>query len=125
MKGKVRLTRLSRRDLVMSSALLMLLGAGAWLVQWQPHALQGQAGAVFNRLYAAEPGEGAKGESEKLLRMDAYWQARVTYPTGNFNRAWLDQAAAQDRANVRAGVPAGHVQYGRGTSQSPLSLDPT
>src|SRR6476619_2562632 len=122
--------RVRRREVVMASALLMALGVGAWLVRWQPSSLQGPsysqsatrnaaAGvryALDPRLYLAEPGESAGGESEMLLRMDEYWQARITYPTGRFDRGWLTQAAAQDRSNVSAKVPAGRVSYNRNAS---------
>jgi hypothetical protein len=135
MNGKVHVRR---RDVVVALALLITLGTGAWLVRWQPVALRGLSdgqaatgsaaagvkSALDPRLYLAEPGEGAGGESEMLLHMDAYWQARVTYPTGRFDRGWLLQAAAQDRANVRPKVPAGRVTYSRNASSSPLALDP-
>src|SRR5689334_16243048 len=46
-----------------------------------------------------DPGEG-------LGQLDTYWSDRLTYPTGNFNPAWLRHAAAQaDR--IPSGIPAG------------------
>ena len=71
--------------------------------------------------YAAEPG-GRKGESGELLSTEDYWAARVTYPTGRFDRRWLIAAAEQDRRVARR-VPEGRVSYEPG--RSPLSLDPT
>src|SRR4051794_41896132 len=56
--------------------------------------------------YMALPG-GDTGE--ELGRMDSYWNDRVTYPTGNYNPAWLRHAAEQaDR--IPSGIPAGRPQ---------------
>lgn len=68
------------------------------------------------------PGEeGEAAESSKLLGLAEYWHARVTYPTGTFDRRWLIEAAEQDRLVARA-VPKGRL---RDTGESPLNLDPT
>src|SRR3979409_1389094 len=100
MNGKLHLRR---RDVALTLALLMALGAGAWLVRNQTSGSQGRAAApggaggvisvVDPRLYVAEPGGRPGAESDMLLNMDAYWQARITYPTGKFDRNWLAQAA--------------------------------
>jgi hypothetical protein len=66
--------------------------------------------------------EGEAGEGSKLLDLMEYWHARVTYPTGRFDRRWLIQAAEQDR-RVAVGVPTGRARTG--ASDSPVSLDPT
>lgn len=63
--------------------------------------------------YTAIPG----GAAEDLGRFDAYWNDRLTYPTGNFNPGWLRRAAAQD-ARVPRGVPA----RASGASRTPRSL---
>jgi hypothetical protein len=62
------------------------------------------------------------GEASELLRHEAYWATRVTYPTGRFDHRWLDEAAEQD-ARVQRGVPSGRIRQDRG--ESPLTLDPT
>ena len=68
------------------------------------------------------PGEEAEEEASHLLELEEYWAARVTYPTGRFDRRWLIQAAEQDRRIARA-LPKGRVREIAG--ESPLSLDPT
>ena len=73
--------------------------------------------------FAAEPGESEENEGQLLLAMGDYWFTRLTYPTGVYNGAWVQQAAEQDAA-VPRGVPAGRVTYQPGRSQSPLTLDP-
>jgi hypothetical protein len=65
---------------------------------------------------------GGRGESAELLSTLDYWAARVTYPTGRFDRRWLLEAAEQDRLVARA-LPAGRAAEDAGPS--PLSLDPT
>ncbi len=65
----------------------------------------------------------AAEEYEMLHEMEGYWQDRLRYPTGNFQTAWVVQAARQDSLIERA-VPAGKVVYNRANSSSPLGLDP-
>ena len=43
---------------------------------------------------------------EQLGLMDSYWNDRVTYPTGNYNPAWLRHAAEQ-ADKIPSGIPAG------------------
>ena len=64
----------------------------------------------------------AGGEGDGLLSSEEYWAARVTYPTGRFDRRWLLAAAEQDAGIARA-LPGGRVAYQRGAS--PLALDPS
>src|SRR4051812_24753283 len=52
------------------------------------------------------PGDTA---GEALQQMDSYWNDRVTYPTGNFNPAWLRHAAEQ-ADKIPSGIPAGRPQ---------------
>src|SRR4051794_33187036 len=119
-----RLHRSRVRRVVIAGLALMMLGVGAWVARWATVApLVGNLAGI--NLYVAEPGERPGQESQNLVSMDAYWQTRITYPTGHFDRKWIDAAAAQDRLNIRAGVPAGQVTYNRGNALSPLSLDPT
>ena len=55
--------------------------------------------------YAAVPGVGGvEAETEQFDVRDAYWNDRVTYPTGRYNPAWLRNAARQD-ARIARGVP--------------------
>lgn len=75
-------------------------------------------------LYGPAPGAGVELEAEGLEEMARYWHERVTYPTGRFDPAWINQAEAQDRL-VQRDVPAGNVIYNRSESHSPLTLDPT
>ena len=55
--------------------------------------------------YAATP-EGENGEAEGLSRLEAYWNDRLTYPTGNYNPAWLQHAEAQAE-RIPSRVPKG------------------
>ena len=63
---------------------------------------------------------------EGLGQMDGYWNDRVTYPTGNFNPAWL-RHAAQQADNIPSGIPAGREQAATGRAAKAVglsSLDP-
>jgi len=74
------------------------------------------------RLMMPMRGENVKGESEKLQQLSDYWQTRVTYPTGNYNAAWLQSAAQADR-RMENRVPAGRVTYSP-SADAPAALDP-
>ena len=52
------------------------------------------------------PGDGVH---EELDALEKYWDQRLTYPTGDFNPAWVRQADAQD-AKIPRAVPAGSKQ---------------
>lgn len=52
-------------------------------------------------------GEDEREESADLGRLEQYWSDRLTYPTGNFNAAWLRHAAAQDK-RLPSALPAGN-----------------
>ena len=72
----------------------------------------------------AEAGEQAKPEGqgeryEQLLEMETFWADRLTYPTGQFDPAWVREAARQDSFVERA-IPAGRVNTSLG--MSPLAL---
>src|ERR1051325_2871738 len=58
----------------------------------------------------------APGE-EELGASDAFWNQRLTYPTGRYNPAWL-RAAAQQAARLPSRRPAG------GSSWVPLGPQP-
>ena len=60
--------------------------------------------------YMALPG-GDVGE--ELGRLDTYWNERLTYPTGNYNPAWLRHAAAQAGQDSERGIPAGRQRRSR------------
>ena len=58
--------------------------------------------------YLAIPGHESE-EAAALGRLDAYWNDRVTYPTGRFNPQWLRRAATQDE-HVQRGIPEGRAR---------------
>jgi hypothetical protein len=66
--------------------------------------------------------ERERSKFEALLEQEDYWFARLTYPTGRFDRRWLNEAAQQDHA-VPIGVPGGRRTY-KPALDSPLVLDP-
>jgi uncharacterized repeat protein (TIGR01451 family) len=71
-----------------------------------------------------ERAEGAEPERERyeqLLEQEEYWATRMTYPTGNFDPAWVREALQQDKDIERA-VPTGRLNSKLFQSQSPLSL---
>lgn len=101
-------------------AFALLLG-GFWLVS---HPALFALPSDRMALYAAEPGENTNGESEDLLSIVDYYTTRYTYPTGQFNQAWLVEAAEQaDR--VPAGMPDGLHPVTKGDNPTELNLDPT
>src|SRR5689334_21721066 len=131
-------THLTKRGLLAVATLLLALAALGALARGQltahsPGVAPARAATrpgldpdVIAQLgYLPDPNAVKGGESDELLRLDAYWQTRVTYPTGKFDFRWLIDAAQQDRAQVRTAVPAGTVLYNPRNSQGPLALDPT
>ena len=48
----------------------------------------------------------AETDGARLLRLETYWQDRLTHPTGKFNPAWVRKAAADDK-KVTRGTPNG------------------
>ena len=68
-----------------------------------------------------EAGEAVE-EANELLKLEEYWAARVTYPTGRYDHRWLEEAAEQD-SRIARGTPAGRAPAPSG--ESPLNLDPT
>src|SRR5262245_44740243 len=60
-------------------------------------------------------GEDPQREAGDLGRLEQYWSDRVTYPTGNFDPAWVRQAASQD-ALVLRDVPAGRFPAPEGNA---------
>ncbi|MFN2595685.1 MAG: hypothetical protein ABR563_00585, partial [Pyrinomonadaceae bacterium] len=84
------------------------------------------ARASVSRKESARAGrEAAEPERERyeaLLEQEEYWAARLTYPTGQFDPAWVREAIGQDAAVERA-VPAGRVNTS--LSLSPLALSTT
>jgi uncharacterized repeat protein (TIGR01451 family) len=84
---------------------------------------KGTRGEVAER----EGGEPEGSRYEALLEQEAYWAARVTYPTGNFDPAWVREAARQD-SEVERALPAGAggpISSRLLMSQSPLALSTT
>jgi uncharacterized repeat protein (TIGR01451 family) len=81
---------------------------------------KGKRGEVAER----KEKKGAQPEGDRyeaLLEQEEYWAARLTYPTGNFDPAWVREAIRQDEAVERA-VPTGRVSSRLLMSQSPLAL---
>ncbi len=113
--------------LLLTLALLLALGAGAGILRWQAAQMAATPLPVSHEADKRErdaPGAAQSGgESAELQSLEDYWNTRVTYPTGQFNGAWLLNAASQDK-QVAERVPAGQVIYRR-TANSPLALDPT
>src|ERR1017187_10271295 len=87
-----------------------------------------------NRLARDMPtfGEDPENEAIDLGRLEQFWSDRLTYPTGNFNPAWMRQAAAQHE-RIPRGIPAGNFTKlsakanvkGRLAPVSPLALSTT
>src|SRR5690242_17085150 len=72
----------------------LVAGSAHWT-----HATKASAPARYMPVPGGDVGEG-------LNQMDGYWNDRVTYPTGNFNPAWLRHAAEQ-ADSIPSGIPAG------------------
>src|SRR6478672_6597345 len=119
-KGEQMHTHVTKRGLLAVAALLLALAGAGALARWQLAAQSpgvapgrnagapgGDLDAIAQLGYLPDPGGVKGGEGDELLRLDAYWQTRVTYPTGRFDFRWLRNAAQQDRTQVRAAVPAG------------------
>ncbi len=108
------------------AALLISAGFGLYANLSTPSGSAPRQPLALNRnepdKYVAEPGESDGGEGSSLLSTMDYWNTRLTYPTGKFDGAWLQDAVQQDKAVARA-IPAGQKTYQRPAS-SPLGLDP-
>jgi hypothetical protein len=65
----------------------------------------------------------ADHDGERLLAQESYWILRQTYPTNEFNPAWVRRAAEQD-ARIKRGVPAGRKVDSRSLKDNPLALSP-
>ncbi|HEY6043088.1 MAG TPA: hypothetical protein VIX58_13245 [Anaerolineae bacterium] len=68
------------------------------------------AAISFQSPRPAPENETEHNKYEALLELENYWAARVTYPTGQFDRHWLLDSAQQDQA-VPIGVPGGRRTY--------------
>jgi len=73
------------------------------LVAGSRHWTGAPASSAAPARYLPVPG-GEKGE--QFAALDAYWNDRLTYPTGRFNPAWLRNAARQD-ARIVSRAPSG------------------
>jgi hypothetical protein len=65
----------------------------------------------------------ADHDGERLLAQESYWILRQTYPTNEFNPAWVRRAAEQD-ARIKRGIPAGRKIDSRSMKDNPLALSP-
>jgi uncharacterized repeat protein (TIGR01451 family) len=66
-------------------------------------------------------GESATERYEQLIEQEEYWATRLTYPTGNFDPAWVREAIKED-ANIERAIPSGRINTNLSMSQSPLTL---
>ncbi|MGZ4308843.1 MAG: PxKF domain-containing protein [Gaiellaceae bacterium] len=94
--------------------------AAVLLVAGSRHGVGGSPSAASAH-YMPVPG-GDVGE--QLNTLDTYWNTRLTYPTGNFNPAWLRHAAAQAKA-IPSGIPAGRQATRRASAHGTSSLSPS
>src|SRR6266542_330123 len=82
--------------------LVLVVAVGAALVG----ALAGSSHWRGTQRAAAPPFSPSGEQREHLGMLDAYWNDRLTYPTGRFNPAWLRKAARQD-SRIASRAPAG------------------
>src|SRR5438067_12968735 len=108
---------------------LLLFGAAICLAKFSLAPLQvanseHKRGDVDLKRPRYMPVQGERGE--ELNRMEEEWSNRLTYPTGNFDPAWIRQAVAQDSLVQRAipeGIPfKSPVGISGAESISPLAL---
>ena len=66
----------------------------------------------------------AERDGDRLLEQEGYWMHRLSYPTGQFNPAWVRQAAEHD-ARIARRVPAGRKMDLKSLAVNPLALSPT
>src|SRR3954465_3677084 len=89
--------------LLLALALLIGLAAAVGGLRWATSSpppvapVAGDPDAVGAERYMVTRGENEAEESSNLERIEAIWNSRITYPTGRFDAAWLQEAAAQDR----------------------------
>ena len=124
MHYKVRL----RSAVVFASAALVLV-LGIFMAVANSPRLSSFVASVTEGTFdkdGAEPaGKGEEGQEkyETLLKMESFWNDRLTYPTGRFDQAWVRQAVDQD-ARVGRGVPGGRQLTADALSNSVFTLDP-
>jgi hypothetical protein len=92
--------RLAAVLLAAASAILTLTLAGS--AHWHSSKRVAAPPLQYMPIPGGDAGEG-------LSQMDSYWSDRLTYPTGNFNAAWLRHAAEQ-ADKIPSGIPAGRRQ---------------
>ena len=88
---------------------VLMAAAGVWaLVHGVDHvARDGETAAVEHDVATDAEGDGLNG-------LEAYWNDRLTYPTGRFNQRWVIAAAKQAK-RIKAGIPQGHYRASRST----------
>ncbi len=102
--------------------LILALSLGSAAALLAIFAVAGVPSALLRRTeappprYMIVPGE----KAEDLGRIEAQWVDRLTYPTGQFDPAWVRRAVAED-AMVERSIPAG--MRPSLSSDSPLVLD--
>jgi hypothetical protein len=122
-------------------ALLLLAALGIALggIRWQAEQQMSPADAARAKVKAnfaqiADSIEGHSGaeaaqsgqapREEDLSQRADYWTQRVTYPTGQYDPAWLLQAAVQDK-QIESRVPAGQTTYQQERANGSLALNPS
>ncbi|HEV7744975.1 MAG TPA: hypothetical protein VGO56_08255 [Pyrinomonadaceae bacterium] len=65
----------------------------------------------------------ADHDGERLLANEAYWLDRLSYPTMQFDPAWVRRASEQD-AEIQRKVPAGQKISKASMVNNPLALNP-
>ncbi len=93
----------------------LLLAVASFAPKTISHSTSSKESAEPPR-YTIIPGE----KAEDLDRIQAQWTDRLTYPTGQFDPAWVRQAVAQDAVIARS-IPEGMRPSLK--SNSPLVLD--
>src|SRR5262249_46026713 len=107
-KGESRVRFVFKRRGLMAAALIAFALLGVRL----------GASAFGHSSTAVHSAVAKSAQTSKLLRdepggdagqLESYWGQRVTYPTGNFNPAWVRNAAKED-SQIKSGIPTGKVQ---------------
>src|SRR4051794_28110006 len=105
------------RHRLAAAFVLIVAAVSAALVLGESRGGQPSAGKVETVAVTSATGAASKllpvpsdtdqeSESEELGRLDQFWNDRLTYPTGDFDPAWVRTAVAQDAA-VEEKMPAG------------------
>ena len=107
---------MKRRQIVSASLVgLVAVGVVAVVLAVPGHHTAKATAPPSAAAYMPVPGS---GEAERFGAMDTYWNDRLTYPTGDFNPAWLRAAKAQD-ARIASRRPSEAPDLGTWTALGP------